>query len=116
MSNNNSSSGGIGFLGLLAIVFIVLKLTNHIDWSWWWVTCPLWGPAAIVIFYFIIRLILVLISGLLSNKATKERTKAQMKIIQADIDQENERIVSGKSKWQQRMEEVQKAQKLRENK
>ena len=42
MSNNNSSNGGIGFCGLLTIAFIVLKLTNYIDWSWWWVLSPLW--------------------------------------------------------------------------
>ena len=45
--NTSSSSSGIGFLGLLAIVFITLKLTNYIDWSWWWVTAPLWGSFAI---------------------------------------------------------------------
>ena len=43
MGKNNSSSGGVGFSGLLFIVFLVLKLTNVIDWSWWWVTAPLWG-------------------------------------------------------------------------
>lgn len=48
MSNNNSSSGGIGFCGLLTIVFIALKLTNYIDWSWWWVLSPLWIPFIIV--------------------------------------------------------------------
>lgn len=41
-SNTTSSSGGIGFAGLLTIVFIVLKLTHVIDWSWWWVLSPLW--------------------------------------------------------------------------
>ena len=47
-TNNSSSSGGIGFLGLLTVLFIGLKLTNYIDWSWWWVLAPLWGPLAIV--------------------------------------------------------------------
>ena len=42
-------SGGIGFFGLLAIVFITLRLTDMIDWSWWWVLSPLWGPVAFVI-------------------------------------------------------------------
>jgi hypothetical protein len=44
MENNNSNrsvSGGIGFSGLLTIVFIVLKLCNVIDWSWLWVLAPL---------------------------------------------------------------------------
>lgn len=39
-------SGGIGFVGALTIAFIVLKLTSVIDWSWWWVVCPIWLLAA----------------------------------------------------------------------
>lgn len=42
MSDNNSSGSGIGLAGVLFVVFLVLKLTDHIDWSWWWVTAPLW--------------------------------------------------------------------------
>ena len=41
MSDSNSSSSGIGFVGLLTIVFIVLKLTNFIAWSWWWILSPI---------------------------------------------------------------------------
>ena len=48
-TNNNSKGSEIGFCGLLTIVFIVLKLTNCINWSWWWVTSPLWIPIAILI-------------------------------------------------------------------
>lgn len=48
-TNNNSKSSEIGFCGLLTIVFIVLKLTNYINWSWWWVTSPLWIPIAILL-------------------------------------------------------------------
>lgn len=40
--NLSSTSGGIGFVGLLAILFIALKLTGVIDWSWLWVLSPLW--------------------------------------------------------------------------
>ena len=40
--NNNNSSSGIGFFGVLTIVFIVLKLVGTINWSWWWVLSPLW--------------------------------------------------------------------------
>lgn len=43
MSDSNSSSGGIGVIGLLGVCFVVLKLTNTIDWSWWYVTMPFWG-------------------------------------------------------------------------
>lgn len=49
MSNSSSSSsGGIGFVGLLTILFIGLKLGNVIAWSWWWVLSPLWIMALIV--------------------------------------------------------------------
>jgi len=47
--NNASSSGGIGFVGLLTIVFITLKLCNVINWSWWWVLSPLWIPVIIAL-------------------------------------------------------------------
>lgn len=40
---------GLSLTSLLFIVFVVLKLTNHIDWSWWWITAPLWGPFGLVV-------------------------------------------------------------------
>lgn len=46
MSSNNST--GVRFVGLLAIVFIVLKLTGYIAWSWVWVLAPLWAPIVFV--------------------------------------------------------------------
>lgn len=42
MSDSGGRSGGIGFVGLLTILLIGLKLTGHIGWSWWWVLSPLW--------------------------------------------------------------------------
>jgi hypothetical protein len=42
VSSDKGKSSGISFTGLLTIVFIVLKLTSVIDWSWWWVVSPLW--------------------------------------------------------------------------
>lgn len=48
-STSSSSSGGIGFVGLLTIVFITLKLTNYITWSWWWVLSPMWISLSIVL-------------------------------------------------------------------
>jgi hypothetical protein len=44
-----SSSGGVSFLGLLFLVFLVLKLTHVIAWSWLFVTMPLWGGAALLL-------------------------------------------------------------------
>jgi len=46
--SKSTSSGGIGFCGLLTIVFIVLKLTNVVAWPWLWVLAPFWIPWAIV--------------------------------------------------------------------
>jgi hypothetical protein len=40
--SSNSSGSGIGFFGLLTIVFIVLKLLGKITWSWWWVLSSVW--------------------------------------------------------------------------
>lgn len=50
---NNESKGGIGFFGLLTIVFIVLKLTKVISWSWWWVLSPFWIPTVFIIAWVI---------------------------------------------------------------
>ena len=59
MSSSNAPEGGIGFLGVLAIVFIVLKLLDIIAWSWWWVLAPVWIPSA-----FGIVLIVIYLKGL----------------------------------------------------
>lgn len=47
--SSSSSSSGIGFLGLLTIVFITLKLLGHINWSWWWILAPMWIPPLIAV-------------------------------------------------------------------
>ena len=48
MASSSSSSSGIGILGLLGVVFVTLKLTDVIAWSWWWVTAPFWGGFALL--------------------------------------------------------------------
>ena len=61
MSDSKSSpQGGIGFFGLLTIVFIVLKLTGYIDWSWFWVLSPLLAP--VIIIFTVMFIIFALIS------------------------------------------------------
>lgn len=55
-TNNSNVSGGIGFTGLLTLLFIALKLLGVIDWSWWWVLSPMWIS-------FLIALIVVVIAG-----------------------------------------------------
>ena len=55
--------GGISLGTVLFIVFLVLKLTEKIDWSWWWVTSPIWIPVALVLVGAIIVGILSAIFG-----------------------------------------------------
>jgi fatty acid desaturase len=47
--SKESSSSGVSFMGLLTILFIALKLTNFIDWSWWWVLSPMWLSGVILV-------------------------------------------------------------------
>ena len=54
-----SYSGGIGFTGLLTIVFIILKLVGTIDWSWWWVLSPLWITFLLGMLIFILMVIVI---------------------------------------------------------
>lgn len=51
MSKKQRSSN-LGFFGLLTILFIGLKLTGYIDWSWWLVTAPMWGGFIVMVLFF----------------------------------------------------------------
>lgn len=55
------TSGGISTISLLGVVFVVLKLTGYITWSWWWVTLPFWGGIAFVGLLMLFYLVLVLL-------------------------------------------------------
>jgi hypothetical protein len=89
MSNQSNSSSGIGLGGLLFITFLVLKLCKVIDWSWWYVTMPLWGGLAI----FLIGLLFVVIFA--AAKESKPFKK------QAPV----------KSRWQERHDQMMESQK-----
>ncbi len=58
--NNYSASGEVGAVGLLGVLFVGLKLTGFIAWSWFWVTAPFWGPLLLCL----VLLFFVLIFGL----------------------------------------------------
>lgn len=51
--NNESKSSGLGILAVMQIVFLVLKLTGLIDWSWWLVLVPLWYGLILGLVYYI---------------------------------------------------------------
>lgn len=44
--SSTGTGGGVNFMGLLGVAFVVLKLCHVIDWSWWYVTMPFWGGFA----------------------------------------------------------------------
>lgn len=53
-----NEGGGIGVGGALLVVFIALKLTNNIDWSWWWVLSPIW--IGFIVAAFLIMMVMIL--------------------------------------------------------
>ena len=62
VEEGTNRSNGLGIGMVLFIVFLVLKLTGTIDWSWWWVTSPLWIPfAAVAAILGIVGLIAIII-------------------------------------------------------
>lgn len=72
MSNKYSVTvGGTSFLNLLFLVFLVLKLTNVITWSWWWVTAPLWMPIAVVIGCLVVAFVVAIIIAGTTNRDQK---------------------------------------------
>ena len=58
MKNENNRGGGVGFIGLLTIVFITLKLLNKITWPWLWVVSPLWISLLLIIVIAFLAIIL----------------------------------------------------------
>ena len=66
MNNNNEASGsagGIGFVGLLTIAFIVLKLLGVITWRWVWVLSPIWISAVIAVLLAIVIIVCAIAKG-----------------------------------------------------
>lgn len=57
MGKESSNGGGIGFVGLLTILFVALKLTGYIAWSWWWVLSPVLISAGIIVTILLVLLV-----------------------------------------------------------
>ncbi|MES2593165.1 MAG: hypothetical protein V4608_14885 [Bacteroidota bacterium] len=96
MSESKNSSSGIGSVCFLGVAFVVLKLCNVIDWSWWWVTLPFYGS---LILYAII---LALMFGYIEYKDRK------------DIKNKTNRTINNlksKSRFQQRLDDYMTQQK-----
>ena len=85
MSNNNSSSSGLGIFSVVGIVFIVLKCVGVIDWSWWWVLSPFW-----IGFLFGISILLLILSGYFICGAMEEYEKIRRKKLAERKKKENQ--------------------------
>ena len=64
MENNKS---GITFMSALGLLFVGLKLTGNIDWSWWWVLAPFWSGVAIVVVVLVVAFVFAIISSAIDN-------------------------------------------------
>ena len=58
---NVETNSGIGILSLLGLLFIGLKLTNYVNWSWWWVLAPFWAPPALLVLFFLLWVFAMLV-------------------------------------------------------
>lgn len=67
MSEFKNRSGDSGLVWILFFVFLILKLTGSVEWSWWLVTSPLWVPVGLVLIIhacvFVYALIVIAFRG-----------------------------------------------------
>lgn len=64
-NRNDNRSGGIGFFGLLTIVFITLKLIGVINWTWFWVLSPVIFCVGLNVLVLVICLIIAFVALLI---------------------------------------------------
>jgi hypothetical protein len=75
ISKNNSS--GLSLTAVIFIVFLILKLTGNIDWSWWWITSPLWIPIAFVLSIFFIAIFITIIALIFGSSIDDIKEKVE---------------------------------------
>jgi small Trp-rich protein len=106
--SSSSSSSGIGFTGLLTIVFIVLKLLNITEvanWSWWWVISPIWIVTSLVIGFIAITFAIIIIAEHFKYKKNRKSLIENSKHINNSEPYRETLINSPKSKFLQKLEE-----------
>ena len=78
MASKSNSGTGLSITSVLFIVFLVLKLTGNIDWSWWWVTSPLWIPIALVFGIVFLAVLIVIIALIFGASIDDIKTKSEI--------------------------------------
>jgi hypothetical protein len=79
MSSTTTTSGGIGLCGATFLLLLALRLTDHIDWAWYWVAAPLWMPAGLVMFGLVacgVAFLIIESIEWLANGAARRRRRA----------------------------------------
>lgn len=70
------------FTGLLFLLFLALRLTDQIDWAWYWVASPLWMPLALALVCFLVVLPIVAVAHLIDRRAIrKARERRHLKAV-----------------------------------
>lgn len=95
--NKTYVRSGLGLSSILGLIFITLKLTGQITWSWWWVLAPFWIPICIAL------VLLVLIIGLILLAATN--------VVNAKVEVKEETVVTPKEEDENPKEEVKETPK-----
>lgn len=70
-------SAGLSLTTVMFLIFLILKLTNNIDWSWWWVTSPLWLPIVLILSITII-IIIVLFLAIIMGITNADKLKSYL--------------------------------------
>ena len=65
MADTNNFNLNFNLNKILFVVFLILKLTGNIDWSWWWVTSPLWIPFVLVSGFLFLVLALIIVCAII---------------------------------------------------
>ena len=85
MNNKSTERKTFPFLWVLALIFITLKLTGYIAWSWWWVLSPLWTPLV-----FVLVVVVPIMTIIFMVKTNREKVLAE-----AEEDQRRQDTLQG---------------------
>jgi len=86
MSENRSTSGGVGATTVLLIVFVVLKLTDNIQWSWWWVLSPAWLSVVVGIVLFLLVSVIRIGASPFDSSRISDRERRSVQKLMDKID------------------------------
>ena len=67
INSNQTVTTSFPIASILTIVFVVLKLTNHIDWNWWWVVSPIWIPLGLIAVLFVVIFIFLFVKTMVKR-------------------------------------------------